>query len=66
MGISGADELPHLVVREDHVARLCRVRQTDQTDFPCLTVLNPLVVMYSVSCDLGEQAVTPFFSAHAH
>src|SRR6516162_3568754 len=74
--IGGGDQFAYLVVRDDDVARLPRIRQTGQTDFPRLPVLNPLVMM---SCqlqgseqasadsidrgrrELAKQAITPFF-----
>ena len=37
--VGGGDEFANLVVGEDDVARLLRVRQTGKPDFPCLPVL---------------------------
>ena len=45
--IGDADEFAHLVVRDDDVARLLRIRQIGKSDFPCLPVLNALVVLRS-------------------
>jgi len=53
--ISGADEPAHLAVVQDDVARLHRIRQTGQSDFPRLPVPNPLVVL-SRQFQGGEQA----------
>ena len=38
--IGDADEFADLVVRDDDVARLLRIRQTGKPDFPCLSVLE--------------------------
>ena len=43
--IGHADEFADLVVRDDDVARLLRIRQTGKPDFPCLSILNALVVL---------------------
>ena len=43
--IGGRDELAHIVVGEDDVARLLRIRQTGKPNFPRLSVLNALVVL---------------------
>ena len=43
--VGGGDELAHLVVGEDDVARFLRIRQTGKSDFPRLPVLNALVVL---------------------
>ena len=34
--IGAGDEFAYLVVRQDDVARLLRIRQTGKPDFPCL------------------------------
>ena len=73
--IGGGDEFAHLVVRDDDVARFLRVRQTGKSDFPCVPVLNALVVLRRLlqcgaqaaaepidrgRCHRAEQAVAPF------
>src|SRR6516225_12081740 len=74
--IGGGDQFAYLVVSDDDVARLPRIRQTGQADFPRLPVLNPLVMVscqlqgseqasadsiYRGGCNFCEQAITPFF-----
>jgi hypothetical protein len=74
VGIGGTDEVPHLVVWDDHVAHVLRIRQACKPDFLRLPILNPLVVLPRQlqggeqasadaidrgGCDLAEQAVAP-------
>ena len=73
--VGGGDEFAHLVVGEDDVARFLRIRQTGQSDFPRVPVLNALVVLRRQlqrgaqatakpvdggRCHRAEQAVAPF------
>src|SRR6516225_7027163 len=53
--VGRCDEVSDLCVGDDDVARLLRIRQTGQPDFPSLPVLNPLVMM-SRQLQGGEQA----------
>ena len=43
--VGGGDELAHRVVGQDDVACFLRIRQTGQSDFPRLPVLNALVML---------------------
>ena len=43
--VGGGDELAHLVVGENDVAGCLRIRQSGQSDFPGVAVLNPFVVL---------------------
>ena len=43
--VGGGDEFAHLVIGEDDVARLLRIRQTGKSDFPSIPVLYALVVL---------------------
>jgi hypothetical protein len=43
--IGAGDELVDLLVRNDHVARLLRIGQSSETYFPCVTVLDPLIML---------------------
>ena len=43
--VSGGDEFAHLVIGEDDVAGLLRIRQIGQPDFPSFPVLNTLVML---------------------
>ena len=45
--IGGGDEFANLVVGDHDVARLLRIRQTGKADFPCLSVLDALIVLRS-------------------
>ena len=53
--VGGGDELAHLVVGDNDIARFLRIRQTGESDLPSIPVLNALVVL---SCLLqrGAQA----------
>jgi hypothetical protein len=57
--VSDADEVSDLVVAHDHVARLRRVRQTGESDFPRLGVPNALVVLRGQIERGGETAAEP-------
>ena len=43
--VGSSDELPHRVIGENDVAGLLRIRQTGQSDFPSVAVLNPFVML---------------------
>ena len=43
--VGGGDEFAHLVVGQDDVAGGLRIRQTGQSGFPSIPVLNALVVL---------------------
>ena len=78
--VGGGDKFAHLIVGDDDVAHLLRIRQTGKSDFPCLPVLDALVVLRRQfqggahaaaepvdrgRCHRAEQTVAPIFNSVA-